>query len=403
MYYNRFIEKNISHKKSETKVKLLLGPRQSGKSTLLKQHLSEKPNVMDINLQDRRVRIKYEKNPGVLLQELEASKDIHTVFIDEIQKIPELLDDVQYLYDAYGGDRFEFFLSGSSARQLKTHSANLLPGRTHLFHLSPVLQSEQREAELIPLDMPPGIYFPVRPLEEILVFGNLPGLYSEDKDSWEETVTAYSELYLENEIRKEHVVSDMGNFMLFLKLAAAESGQTINYSKLASEIGISVNTVKNYYQILEDTYIGLRIHAFGRSRKKIISAPRFLFFDLGMRNALAEFPMNSSLIQLNAGSLFEQFVMIELFYRCQYHGRSYRLSTWRTNTGAEVDVILETPDGIIPIEIKWTDSPKQKDIRHINTFMKLHDDISKQGYLICRIDKPRKLTDTITALPWDRF
>ena len=104
---------------------------------------------------------------------------------------------------------------------------------------------------------------------------------------------------------------------MFLKLAALESGQTVNYSKLASVIGISVNTVKNYYQVLEDTYIGFRVPAFGRSRRKIISAPRFIICDLGMRNALAELPINNSLIKFDAGHLFEQFVMIELFYRCQ--------------------------------------------------------------------------------------
>ena len=195
----------------------------------------------------------------------------------------------------------------------------------------------------------------------------------------------------------------MSSFLMFLKLAALESGQIVNYSKLASMIGISVNTVRNYYQVLEDTYIGLRIPAFGRSRKKVLSAPRFVICDLGMRNALAELPLNDNLILFDSGHLFEQFVIIELFYRCQYRGRAYKLSTWRTSTGAEVDAVIETPDEVIPIEIKWTDSPQIKDIRHLEKFLDLHQNLAKRGYLVCRVDKIRKLSDKVMAIPWNQF
>lgn len=402
MYYKRYLEDKIIAHKSRNKIKLLLGPRQSGKSTLLKHCLASKSDIVMINLQDRRERIKYERDSSVFLQELEALNGIGVVVIDEIQKVPALFDDVQYFFDK-NSKQFDFFLTGSSARKLKTHSSNLLPGRTHLFRLTPVLQAEQRDVEILPLTMESGKLFPLRSLEEYLIYGNLPGLYNEEKDSWVETITAYTELYIENEIRKENIVASMSNFLMFLKLAALESGQTVNYSKLASVIGISVNTVKNYYQVLEDTYIGLRVPAFGRSRRKIISAPRFIICDLGMRNALAELPINNSLIKLDAGHLFEQFVMIELFYRCQYLGRSYKLSTWRTTTGAEVDAVIETPEEVIPVEIKWTDSPQINDIRHLERFLELHLDLAHRGYLVCRVDRPRKLSDRILAIPWNRF
>jgi uncharacterized protein len=403
MYYNRYIENELNAAKSAKKVKLLLGPRQSGKSTLFKHCCPPGADIFYVNLQDRRERIKYERDKDIFLQELEAAANINTVVIDEIQKVPELFDDVQFFFDK-APERFNFFITGSSARQLKSHSANLLPGRIHLFRMTPVLQAEQRETVLLPLKtMNRGNTFPCRPLEDILIYGNLPGLFSESKEMWEETITAYSELYIENEIRKENIVNDMGNFLIFLRLAAMESGQTVNYSKLAGIVGVSVNTVKNYYQVLEDTFIGLRIPVFGRSRKKLVTAPRFILFDLGMRNALAGLPLNNTLIQLDAGHLFEQFVMIELFYRCQCLGNGYQLSFWRTVTGAEVDAVIEMPDEVIPVEIKWTDTPKIGDVRHINNFLKLHSSIAQRGYLICRIDKPRKLSDQITALPWNRF
>jgi predicted AAA+ superfamily ATPase len=260
-----------------------------------------------------------------------------------------------------------------------------------------------RDAVIIPLDMKRKNPFPRRSLEDLLVYGNLPGIQGESSDSWKETLSAYSELYVENEVRLENLVNDMGSFLMFLKLAARESGQTVNYSRLAGILSVSVNTVRNYYTILEDTYIGLRIPAFGRSRKKLVSAPRFLIFDLGVRNALSELPLNKTLVELDAGHMFEQFVMTELFYRCQCHGRPYKLSTWRTTTGAEVDAVIETPDEVIPVEIKWTDSPKPRDIRHLNKFLDLHSDIAERGYLVCRVDRARKMDDRIVALPWERF
>lgn len=143
--------------------------------------------------------------------------------------------------------------------------------------------------------------------------------------------------------------------------------------------------------------------AFSRSRKKIIEAPRFLIFDTGIRNALARLPLNGTLLQLDAGHLFEQAVLIELYYRCAYHGRDFRLSAWRTATGAEVDAVVETPDEAMPVEIKWTDAPRKKDFRHLETFLDLHGVLSRRGHLICRVDPPRKLSERITALPWNRF
>jgi len=334
MYYSRYLDARITAPESGNKIKLIVGPRQSGKATLLKHCLPS--GCITINLQDRRERIKYERKPKAFLQELEAISVKTTVVIDEIQKVPALFDDIQYFFDK-NREQFNFYLTGSSTRQLKTHSANLLPGRTHLYRLSPVLQVEQREAVILPLSLGEGRRFPVRPLDEVLLYGNLPGLYSEEKESW------------------------------------------------------------------VDTYIGFRIPSFGRSRRKIVSAPRFLICDLGMRNSLSELPLNSSLIQLDAGHLFEQFVLIELFYRCQYLGKTYKLSTWRTSTGAEVDAVIETPEEVIPVEIKWTDSPQMKDVRHLERFLDLHPDLSRRGYLVCRVDKQRKLSERILAIPWDQF
>jgi len=398
-YYHRAIEKAlIRHHK---KIKLLLGPRQSGKSTLLNQYITNAETTLIINLQDRRVRKQYEKDDGLLLRQLEANDQVDTVFIDEIQKVPQLLDDLQYIHDKQ--KKYKIYVTGSSARQLKKRSSNLLPGRVHHLLLSPVLQAEQRNTTLLPFEMNDGPKFPQRDLEDYLLFGNLPGLYHEDIESWEHTLDAYAELYIENEIRQENIVRDMGAFLRFLRLAALESGQFINTTKLAKSVGIATNTVRNFYQVLEDTYVGIKILPFGRSKKRIISSPRFLIFDIGLRHILAELPVNQTLLKLDAGHIFEQWVITELYYRCQLHGSGYSISTWRTNTGAEVDVIIETPDELIPVEIKYTQKPTRSDARHVETFINLHSDMCNRGYIICRTSMKQQISKKVTALPWNEY
>ena len=408
-YYHRILENQVVQgsvvKKASgnrNKVVLVLGARQTGKSTLLNHCLVSKDRTFTINLQDRRLRRRYEADDGLLVRELEAMTEIDSVLIDEIQKVPALLDDVQYLYDKNPA-AYDFFITGSSARQLKRKSANLLPGRIHTHILSPVLQAEQRDCEILSFHGMKSGKFPVRDLSDCLVFGNLPGLYHEERRSWSRTLASYADLFIENEIRQENIVDDMGAFARFLRIAALESGNFVNFTKLASDIGVAVNTVRNFYQVLEDTYIGIRISPFERSRKRITSAPRFLLFDLGVRHILAELPLNDTLIKLNPGHIFEQWILIELYYRCLYMGSGYRLSTWRTATGAEVDAVIETPDEVIPVEIKWTDHPLPGDARHLETFIELHGKFSHRAYLVCRCPKRQKLTENVTAIPWNEF
>jgi len=408
-YYSRFLQSYLAPSRSEGRgntskrhVKLVLGARQTGKSTLLHHCAHDGKNTRSINLQDRNLRRRYEADEGLLIRELKAMPDIDTVIIDEIQKVPAILDDVQLLFDE-DPSRFQFYLTGSSARQLKRKSANLLPGRAHSLVLSPVLQAEQRKAELLPLPMTGGHTFPPRTLEQYLTFGNLPGLYQEDLSDWPDTLSAYAELYIENEIRQENVVADMGAFVRFLRLAALESGQCVNFTKLANAVGVAANTLRNFYQVLEDTYVGIRIQPFVRSRKRIIQSPRFLIFDPGVRHVLADLPLNNALLKLDAGHIFEQWVLLELYYRARYMGKGYGVSTWTTATGAEVDAIVETPDETIPVEVKWTDSPSPRDAQHVETFIKLHSTMSHRGYVVCRCPTRQQLTDNVIAIPWNEF
>ena len=364
-----------------------------------------------INLQDPRQRIRYERAPGTLAGELEARREKRLwVCIDEIQKVPSLLDDVQYLFDRLPG-KFEFFVTGSSARRLRAGAANLLPGRAHSFHLFPVIAPERDGTEapaplstiLLPPMLPvsPAARFPAAPIEDLLVWGSLPGVIAEPLARRASTLETYAEVYLEEEIRREAVVRDVGAFARFLTLAAAESGGIMNLSGLSQESGVPVATIRNFYQVLVDTFVGSWVGPYGRGgRKQISSTPRFLFFDVGVRNAAADVPLSRDLLKTQAGSLFEQWVMLELVARTAYLGRGHRVSFWRTRHGAEVDAIIETPGRDIPIEIKWTENPRPTDVRHVELFLDTYSKRAKRGFLVCRVPHARKLTDRVTAIPW---
>ncbi len=402
-YFARHLETRLTLQRgSAQKIHLVQGARQTGKSTLLRHVLDDCGPTLVLDLQDRRLRRRYEADDGLLVRELEADPGVQAVFVDEIQKVPGLLDDVQYLHDR-DPERFHFVLTGSSARQLRRHAANLLPGRVHATFLSPVLQAEIRDCEILPLQHGTGERFPARDLAACLVQGSLPGLFHESAASWAETLGSYVDLYVENEIRQENVVADMGAFARFLRLAALESGQVVNFTKLARDVGVVPNTLRNFYQVLEDTHVGLRVRVFGRSRKRVLQAPRFLLFDLGVRHVLAGLPVDDVLLKLDPGHLFEQWVLAELWYRCQARGRGHALATWTTASGAEVDAIVETPEEAIPVEVKWTDRPTPADARYVETFLDVHPDLARRGYVVCRCPRRQALTQRTTALPWDEF
>ncbi len=402
----RTLESSLRSEVSLGKVRLLFGARQTGKSTLL-QRVADKGALL-FNLQERRTRLEMERDPRVFTQILESGgQGPRVVCVDEIQKVPALLDEVQYLYDTYPG-RFRFLLTGSSARKLRTSSANLLPGRAHLFHLSPLVLGERRGAQCSKVfpasDAPTAGEFPEPAIEDLLLFGSLPGVILEREDSRVRTLEGYVDLYLEEEIRREALVRNVGAFQQFLELAAAESGQIINLTNISRESGVPVATLRTYYQVLEDTFVGYRIPAYGvDGRKRVLTTPRFLFYDNGVRNAAARYRFSEDLLKTQMGLLFENWVGQELMARCRYAGRSYRLSFWRTAHGAEVDYVLQSPEEDVPIEVKATESPTPADGAGLRRFLETYHQRARRGFIVCRCRQPRRLAENIEAIPWWRL
>ena len=365
---------------------LLLGPRQTGKTTLLEPL---QPDLL-LNFIRPEVRQRYERSPQLLSAELEAlAGRSHgrrpLVALDEVQRVPELVNVAQ---DAIDPRLARFILTGSSARKLRRGATvNLLPGRLVPLRLDPLSLVER---------VPPT-------LEEALLYGSLPSIaLAADGAAREEDLRAYTTLYLEEEVRAEALVRNLGTFSRFLQLAALESGGISHFRGIAQELGVPHTTVAGYYEILEDCLIAERIESLSesRTRKKLTKSPRYLFFDLGVRRAAADEGTRQPARVL--GSLFEQFVGLELLRATRHDTSNLRLRFWRDPDGPEVDWVVAGEDRWLPVEVKWSAAPAERDARHLRTFLseypKAHD-----GIIVCRTPRPFKIGPKVTAVPWQEI
>jgi predicted AAA+ superfamily ATPase len=411
--FSRWIENAWAKKFARPYVHIVFGARQTGKSTLIRKLLPETALWLDFS--NPGVRTTYLRRPEHLIDLCRAmakSRRPPVVVIDEAQKVPAVFDAIQHLYD---GDRkrWRFVLCGSSARKLRTTGTNLLPGRAILYHLYPLVTAERPFAETAglrwktesPLPFPPvreaaQSLFPASNLIERLTYGELPAVAAVPARDRAEVLRSYTTIYLEEELRREALVKDWAVFARFLQLAAGESGQMLNYAKISKDAGISIPTVKSYYQLLEDMFMGFRVTAFsGSPRKSLLSTERFFFFDIGVRHAAAELPLQAAAIHANPGLVFEQWVGVELWKRLKYLG-SGKLHYQRSKAGAEVDFIIARAGRVTPIEVKWTENPSLSDARHLLAFLAEHPRQANHGYVVCRCPEPLALSDKVTALPW---
>lgn len=385
-FIKRKISERISHVLERGKSILLLGPRQTGKTTLIKQLKAD----LFISLVKPRMRQAYERDPERLTREVEAlppKKQPPLVIIDEVQKIPQLMDAIQDLIDSGVA---QFILTGSSARKLRRQgTVNLLPGRVITLHMDPLLLSE--------------IPQPIPPIEQLLLYGSLPQIITDSNNpNREEDLDSYVTTYLEEEVRSEALVRNMGTFTQFLKLAGIESGNISNFQNISKEIGVSSPTISGYYQILVDCLIAERIEPLTQSltRKKLTKSPRFILYDLGVRRLAAR--EGVSLPEKYMGMLFEQWVGLELIHMLRTHPERSQVMYWRDADGPEVDWVIEKQNEYTPIEVKWTENPHPGDAKHLKVFLKEYSN-AKNGYVICRVDRRQKLADRIFAIPWQEI
>jgi uncharacterized protein len=311
---------------------LLLGPRQTGKSTLVH---SLHPDL-EINLARESDWLAFSSNPSELEQRVAATRPA-TVLLDEVQRLPSLLNTAQVMIDdaKRAGRPLKFFLTGSSARKLRRGDANLLPGRVFFYTLGPLVAAELTED----LD--------VRRAMEV---GTLPEPYLEtDRASVEMLLRSYAGVYLREEVQAETVSRNIEGFSRFLTVAAAASGHLLDFSKLAQQARVSRSSTVRYFEMLEDTLLVSRLAPFPDARADLVKHPKFYFFDTGVLNGLLG---NFSASGDRAGTLFEHVVVSQLRATAMANAREIRLHTFRTRGGLEVDIVAELGGTTWAIEAK---------------------------------------------------
>lgn len=353
----------------------LWGPRQTGKTTLLLDAFPDSPRYNLLLASEAR---RLSTDPSIMRQELLATPPGSSpVIIDEVQKVPELIDEAQALIVE---NQMQFILCGSSARKLKRQGANLLGGRALRFELFPLVYPEILDFDLL----------------RALNHGLLPRHYLSDKPK--DLIEAYVGEYLKEEIVAEALVRNVPAFSRFLEVAAFSDGEVVNYNNIAKECGVSNPTVKEYFQILEDTLLARFIPSFRkRPKRRIIESPKFYYFDVGIPNFLLKREKISPRTEL-FGKAFEHFIFQELIAHSHYSGTKYPIAYWRTTSQFEVDFILG--DHEIALEVKSADKINSNHFKGLQAFAEEYK--TKYSILVSMEEKPRKV-DNILILPWRIF
>ena len=367
----------------------LFGPRGVGKTVLAQDYLDHVRHVESIDLLSLDVYRRYVAEPGLFRLEIEQrlreipAKDTLTVLVDEVQKLPGLLDEVHSLIERHKG-QVQFLLTGSSARKLKRSGANLLAGRAWTLKLHPLNSQE------LVLD-----------LRKALTIGTLPGIYQEPQASAKRSLKAYVETYLREEVMQESLIRKIDHFMRLLDVAGQVNGEPLNFTAVARDTGVSVKTAQEYFDILADTLIAFRLDGWSYSvRKQLRQSPKYYFFDCGVLNAVrGELQTELKSGSYRYGKLFETFIVNELIRANDYNESGYRFHYWRTNTGMEVDLVLMRgpTDSPRAVEIKSQASPQESDLKGLMAFASENPKAS----LFCLCQTPRKYTlGPVQVLPW---
>lgn len=366
----------------------LFGPRQTGKSFLVRRaFVAEEVLYIDLLLSREFRRLK--RDPSLLAVEVASRPpSVKYVIIDEVQRIPELLDEVHAIIES--PESPYFILTGSSARKLKRAQANLLGGRASSIELYPLTVEELGEKFI---------------LERAIESGTLPSVYLEnDRIERAARLRAYVDTYLKEEIEAEAAVRNLGGFLRFLPLAGESNGQELNFSKIARMCSMNHSTIRGYYQILEDTLLGRFLFPLvGSTRQQLSKRPKFYLFDTGVIRAILgreQVPLSESTYEF--GSLFESWVISEVWRINSYYRKNWQTFFYRTDAGAEVDLVIITPDRIrYGVEIKSASDVAREDLGGGFESLNRHGPLTKQ---ICVTTGVRPYTaDGITFMPWRDF
>ena len=354
----------------------LFGARQTGKTTLL---LKLFPQARFYDLLENNTFERLQRNPSLLRQDLEMCESGTLVIIDEVQSLPVLLNEVQWLIVRKS---LRFILSGSSARKLKRGGANMLGGRAMQTNLYPLVSAEIPDFDLI----------------KAVNQGMIPRHYLAKADKYWSMLQAYVAVYLREEIKAEALVRNLTTFTRFLEAAALTDGEMVNYSNIAQDCGIDSKTVAAYFSILEETLIGYMVPAYSKVvKRKVRQAPRFYYFDVSIPNYLLG-RRNLQPGSTDFGHAFEHLVIQEIIAYLGYHGKLDKLSYWHTYNDYEVDVVLG--DAEVGVEIKSTDEVQSRHMHGLKAFKEEHPEMRM---IVVSLDPNPRLFKGVEIWPVKQF
>jgi uncharacterized protein len=365
----RLFQLNLPKEKSA----FLWGPRKTGKTYWITHNLKD---ALMIDMLKTDVFAEYASRPYLLRERYQNHKGL--IVIDEVQKVPQILDEIHWLIE--NNKNLSFLLTGSSARKLKRNQANLLGGRAWKRNMFPLSFLEVTGFDL----------------ERVMQTGLLPPHYLSSYP--DEELRAYVADYLKEEIASEALTRQIPAFSEFLRVAAISSSELINYLNIARETGVSHKTVRTYFDILEDTYIGSRLAPWKKSKnRRMIITEKFYMFDVGVANYLARRKPKKGSSEF--GKSFEHYILMEIKAYIGYKNPDLPISFWRTSGGREVDFILGEKD--VAIEVKSSARVHKKDTQSLLALME--DGPVKKSCIVCLEKEPRQIHKDIEVLPWKIF
>jgi len=372
------IDRILNLELPEKQSAFLWGPRKTGKTTYMKSRFHDSI-IYDFLETD--LFLEFSKRPSLLREQLLA-KDYQSlsqpVILDEVQKVPQIMDEVQWLIENKG---FRFILCGSSARKLKRGGANLLGGRAWCFEMLPLVTPELKDWDLI----------------SVLNRGLIPSHYLGENPT--RSLRAYTQDYLKEEIFAEGIIRNIPGFSRFFDAMGYSHGELVNYSNIARDCGVDSKTIREYYQILIDTLMGKLIEPFKKkqTRQVISKSPKFYLFDVGVAGAITKRNISEEKGELFRKA-FEHFILMEIFAYNSYHEVDFDINFLRTKSGLEIDFILG--NGAVAVEVKGTNRVEKKEIYPLSVFLK--DFPTAKSFVVCN-EKTERIHDGIRIIPYRNF
>lgn len=375
----RIIERVLNIKLPLRQSAFLWGPRKTGKTTYLKMRF---PDSLSYDFLKTDFFIELSKNPALLRERLLAKPaEIlrRPVILDEVQKVPQVLDEVHWLMENRG---LRFILCGSSARKLKRGHANLLGGRAWHYEMFPLVSAELKKLDLL----------------RILNRGMIPVHYLQE-EGYKMSLKAYVQDYLKEEIFAEGLTRNIPAFSRFLEAFGYSHGEITNYSNIARDCGVDSKTVKEYYQILVDTLLALRIEPFKKkqSRQVITKAPKYYLFDVGVAGFLKKRHIEEEKGD-EFGRALEHFILTEIAAYRAYSNGEFAINFWRTKAGFEVDFVLGA--GEVALEIKGSSRVDKSDLKALSAFIEEYS--PRKSFVVCN-EKEKRIRGKVEIIPWGDF